>query len=342
MMAFLRSRRRPPRADRSPSVVIKVALPRPDSPMLKSKKVVVRASLPRDPDSEQAKALYSQDQIKALDRTSKSNVAQLFSFLAVNKGELDDESSCAKTDTSDSTLSSRDMDSLNEIEYDEIAQSESGDSSVSNSVSSLSLDGQDDTRSSAIESSDATMPRDPENIGGNEDQESSNGNEDSKYTEAAGDFIESNENTVDVATKPPTSTIPISPSPQINTSDDLLSKPKDVSGALSKTKPQKLRELRRRLSEGSKSYIHVFHNQLTTLEELPLKEEDDDDDVISDVFQKQSSMTSFDECKIRQRWNYSLQMMAKQERSIKKRLQNSDMFRVCSGTPVGILNAQVC
>ncbi len=78
------------------------------------------------------------------------------------------------------------------------------------------------------------------------------------------------------------------------------------------TKPQTLKEIRRKRSMGSKKFIHVFHNQLTTLKERPSVEDcDSDNESMLDIQQIDSRGRSFDERELRNRWNYSLQVMAR-------------------------------
>ena len=84
-----------------------------------------------------------------------------------------------------------------------------------------------------------------------------------------------------------------------------------------RTKALPLRELRRTASEKSKMYIHVYHNQLSTL----FEEEDEDDNkdteenIFDDenrtdgIYESHSFMASFDEDVLRQRWNDSLKKM---------------------------------
>ena len=86
---------------------------------------------------------------------------------------------------------------------------------------------------------------------------------------------------------------------------------------VTKSKPLSLKELRRTASNGSKNYVHVFHNQLKPLVEKLSEDNYENEETVSyldnnsDIIQRPSFSASFDETEIRKRWTLSLEVMSK-------------------------------
>lgn len=95
-------------------------------------------------------------------------------------------------------------------------------------------------------------------------------------------------------------------------------------------KASTIRDLRRSLSEESKNYVHVFHDQLRTLHEDSGEEETTDDDAGSEAFgeddddfsldaamyMKHKPFTNvLDEEKLRERWDYAMEIQKVHEKS---------------------------
>lgn len=99
----------------------------------------------------------------------------------------------------------------------------------------------------------------------------------------------------------------------------------------SKQKASTIRDLRRSLSEESKNYVHVFHDQLRTLHEDSGEEETTDDDAGSETFgedddddfsldaamyMKHKPFTNvLEEEKLRERWDYAMEIQKVHEKS---------------------------
>jgi len=167
-----------------------------------------------------------------------------------------------------------------DMEFGEIRQSGSADSYFSSSMSSISSDGRDDTQSSSNE----------------------------------------RDNTEDVNQSNNLGLPPRSPNSSVSTSSEDSSNvsSQDGSTSSSKSKAQPIKSIRRSASKDSKNYVHIYHNQLTTLKEQPSNESsdiNDDDSSDNDCFygigQRYSFMASFDEQELRDRWNHSLTLYSR-------------------------------
>ena len=237
-----------------------------------SKTVVITVNLPED------KSLMRPRQWKEVydyDTTLSKTGEEEFKLNEIQILTIPGEDHTLSTDlntSSEHTLSSKDMDSLNEddlnsFHVEEMSLSGNANSSCSSSCSSLSLDDHEDVENTLQDTSSDRIDVD---VG------QSHKREDSIIASIPG----------------------VSPLlTRFQSPRKLI-----VHKSSSKTKPQKLREMRRKASESSKFYVHVFHNQLTTLKEHPPQDNFEDD------------RCSFDEYDgLRLRWNYCLDIMAKRD-----------------------------
>lgn len=257
------------------------------------------------------KTLYTAAKTVKLDKKSKLDGEQVFSFTDRRMRDSEEDDATIRTDMNMSSEGSSSID-LSDIGFGEILQVGSADSYFSE-LSAISLDGREERHSHSEEEDDHNHDVD---IGIRDTLETPNKSSLTK---------EHNQE------KPPISPGSISthshsPSSVISTDPSLSS----VKSNGTPPKALKLKEMRRSISNDSKNYIHVFHNQLTTLEEQPSKEDDydsdsdefsSDNDCIYGIGQSHSfvDMASYDEHELRKRWNHSLHVMAKRGLCVRAR-----------------------
>jgi len=288
-----------------------------------------------------SKALYTAAKNVKLDKKSKLDGVHLYSFTDIgSKEEVGDDATIrTNINTSSETSSSRALsDQVYDIEFREILQIGSADSYFSTSLSSISLDGRDDSHSKPLQNSDSADDDD-------DDDDDDNGDDDGDSRDTSEPHKYSNKCSHGGGKPPQSPTSTSTQSPSVTSTDSSTKSqntPTSSCSSSSSTKALKLKELRRTASNDSKNYVHVFHNQLTTLEEQPSKEDYDSDEYSSDneciygIGQRHSFMASFDEYELRMRWNHSLQVMAKRGLPVGQEQDREDSSRNFYGhdTPI--------
>jgi hypothetical protein len=270
------------------------------------KTVVITVNLPEDinllepmEDSDLCSVTKSVSSTNTEERKSRSRLLQIFSFLQGSQKD-DDDGSTQNNTSSEGSLSSRSqgcVDSLHEEMEGTFSEIIVRSKSAEND--SYSLHGFDDRDDLLNEENEDN----PDNTKGSNRDESFDG-----YSDIERDVMP-----MKSQTHPPIPTYKSS-----FTKNELpVNKLQNVPNFCAKTKPLSLRELRRTASNGSKNYVHVFHNQLKPLVEKPSEDNYENDETVSDgesngdIIQRPSFSASFDETEIRKRWTLSLEVMAK-------------------------------
>lgn len=226
------------------------------------KTVVITVNLPEDKSLLSPRDVSDLNSItKSWKRAEKTPLSKYNLFRLLNNlydSTKDDQTS------SESSLSSRDMDSLNEDFESHFADTENIDGSYSLS----GLDDRDDILNMKIDVASGTRDNDERD----EDQ-----NVRDKQIEEQSEVQTTSSN------------IKFEPNERFPNSSLV-------------TRSKTIKEVRRTASNCSRDYIHVFHNQLTTLVESSSEDSDDDDT---------SFLSSLDEDIMRRRWKYSVEAMEK-------------------------------
>ncbi len=271
-----------------------------------TKTVVITVNLPEDiqllepiEDSDLYSVTKSVSSTNTEERRYGSRLLQIFSFLRGSQTEKDDDDgSTHKNTSSDGSLSSScQVDSLHEEmegTFSEIiVRSKSTENDFSNSYSSHGFDDRDDLL-------DEEKQGDTINI--KEDDREKNVSD------------ECNDIEQDVKSEKLQTPHAIPTYKSSFTKNEL---PVNKLQIVTKSKPLSLKELRRTASNGSKNYVHVFHNQLKPLVEKLSEDNYENEETVSyldnnsDIIQRPSFSASFDETEIRKRWTLSLEVMSK-------------------------------
>ena len=293
----------------------------------KSKTVVITVELPKGQLIQQQQQEQKSD--SSLNTTESKSwgfrwIINLFSSSA-NNPKISDET-LSNTDPNNSSTGS--ISSKENLDLPIEKGTGSGENELSSSESSLHFDDRDDSPSSVVklDSREVTTQGNKNKTNTNRDNNVDEANNDENvadffinhpalhdcslemYNELIGDRKEEDDTRSSPRSNPNTKTS--SSLPPLNNSIRINEYPDSEPN--SPTKPMKLIEMRRTASNASKNYIHVFHNQLTTLQERPSREDCDSDNE-SDIHQQGSRGHFFDEAELRNRWNYSLEVMARAE-----------------------------